>query len=356
MYHNTVITPHIERKAIVIMSQTIVALDAMGGDLAPEQTVLGAIEAVNADPDIFVKLLGQREAIEKELAKTPFNKDQIEIVDASEVIETCESPVLAVRKKKESSMVKGLYLLKNGQADAFVSLGNTGALLVGGRIIVGTVKGIERPALAFLVPSLKNPVMIIDAGANVDARPSMLVQFAQMGSVYYENVLKVKAPRVGIVNIGEEEEKGNALVKEAFPLLQNCADINFTGSVESRGMTEGEVEVAVCDAFVGNTILKTYEGVCAAMISMLKGMLKDGSLKTKIGGFLIQDDLKKMLKTFSVEEYGGAPMLGLKGLVVKTHGNSKAAEVKNTIIQCKEFRENDVVGKIEEIGRKRSGD
>ena len=334
------------------MSKTIVALDAMGGDFAPELTVLGAIWAVNNDPNIIVKLVGQRDAVEAELKKTPYNTEQIEIVEAGEVIETCEPPVIAIRKKKDSSMVKGLYLVKNGQADAFVSLGNTGALLVGGRIIVGTLKGIERPALAFLIPSLKNPVMIIDAGANVDARPSMLVQFAQMGSLYYENVLKVKDPRVGIVNIGEEEEKGNNLVRETFPLLKECEGINFIGSIESRQMTEGDVEVAVCDAFVGNTILKTYEGVCAAVITMLKETLKK-SLKTKIGAALIQDELKNMLKTFSVEEYGGAPMLGLNGIVVKTHGNSKAEEVRNTILQCREFKENDIVNKIKDIASKK---
>lgn len=332
------------------MSKTVVALDAMGGDFAPEQTVLGAVYAVNADPDIKVKLVGIKEDIERELKKNRYNSEQIEIVEASEVIETCEAPVIAIRKKKDSSMVKGLYLVKNGQADAFVSLGNTGALLVGGRIIVGTLKGIERPALAFLVPSLKNPVMIIDAGANVDVRPSMLVQFAQMGSLYYENVLKAEKPRVGIINIGEEEEKGNALVRETFPLLKACETINFVGSVESRGMTEGEAEVVVCDAFVGNTILKTYEGVCAAFIKMLKETLNKNA-KTKLGAALIQNDLKDMLKTFSVEEYGGAPMLGLKGIVVKTHGNSKAQEVRNTILQCGEFNKNDIVGKIAQIAK-----
>lgn len=335
------------------MSKTIVAVDAMGGDFAPELTVLGAVWAINNDPNIIVKLVGPEDIVAAELKKTPHNPAQVEIIDASEVIETCEAPVVAIRKKKDSSMVKGLYLVKNKEADAFVSLGNTGALLVGGRIIVGTIKGIERPALAFLVPSLKNPVMIIDAGANVDARPSMLVQFAQMGSLYYENVLGVKNPRVGIVNIGEEEEKGNSLVKETFPLLRECKTINFVGSVESRGMTNGDVEVAVCDAFVGNTILKTYEGVCASMITMLKKTLKEGSLKTRIGASFIQSDLKKMLKTFSVEEYGGAPMLGLNGIVVKTHGNSKADEIRNTILQCRQFKKNDIVGKISSVAGKK---
>lgn len=327
------------------MKKTVVALDAMGGDFAPEQTVLGAIWAVNNNANIIVKLVGQREAIEAELKKTPYNPEQIEVVDASEVIDTCEPPVIAIRKKKDSSMVKSLNLVKGGEADAFVSLGNTGALLVGGRVIIGTLKGIERPALAFMVPSLKGPVMIIDAGANVDARATMLVQFAQMASLYMENVVKVKNPRVGIVNIGEEEEKGNALVRETVPLLKECKDINFVGSVESRGITEGDADVVVCDAFVGNTILKTYEGVSSAIVTMLKQTLNK-NVKTKIGGALIMKDLKDMLKTFSSAEYGGAPLLGLKSLVVKTHGNSKAAEIRNTILQCEEFKTNDIIDKI----------
>lgn len=332
------------------MSKTIVALDAMGGDYAPEQTVLGAIQAADADPDITVKLLGRKEDIEAELKKTPYKSEQIEIVDCREIIETTDSPVLSIRKKKDSSMVRGFYLLNEGGADAFVSLGNTGALLVGGRLITGTIKGIERPALGFVVPSLKGPVMIIDAGANVDARPSMLVQFAQMGSLYCENILKIKDPRVGIINIGEEEEKGNALVRETFPLLKECRTINFIGSVESRGLTEGEADVVVCDAFVGNTILKMYEGVCAAMISLIKGTLKK-NFKTKMGAALIQKDLKETLAQFSITEYGGAPMLGLKNVVVKTHGNSKAAEVRNTILQCKDFKENAIIDKISEIAQ-----
>ena len=326
---------------------TIVALDAMGGDFAPAEQVKGAVEAINENSNIFVKLVGQEDKIQAELDKYQFDRGRIEIVNATEVIETSESPVKAIKSKKDSSMVKALYLVHDGEADAVVSCGNTGALLVGGQVIVGRIKGIERPALGFVVPTLKGPCMIIDCGANVDARPEMLVQFAKMGSIYMKNIVKIDNPRVGIVSIGEEEEKGNALVKETHPLLKECEGLNFVGNIESRQITDGDADVAVCDAFVGNIILKMYEGVCKALLAEIKGALMT-NIKTKMGALLIKKDLKKTLKTFSIEEYGGAPLLGLNNLVVKAHGNSKAVEIKNAIVQCEEFKNNDISGKISE--------
>jgi len=325
----------------------VVALDAMGGDFAPVETVKGAIEAVTANKNIVVNLFGQEDKIREELSKYDFDEQQISVINAPTIIETDEPPVRAIKAKKDSSMVTALYAVKNKEADAFVSCGSTGAMLVGGQVIIGRVKGIERPALAFIVPSLKGPVMIIDCGANVDARPEMLVHFAQMGSIYMENILRVKKPRVGIINVGEEEEKGNALVKESFPLLKECKKINFIGSVESRGITEGDADVVVCDAFVGNVILKMYEGVAGALISKLKGTLMGGGLKTKLGALMIKKAMKSMLKEFSIEEYGGAPMLGLKNLLVKPHGSSKSVEIKNAILQCEAFVSADIVGIIE---------
>ena len=239
-----------------------------------------------------------------------------------------------------------LYAVKNGEADAVVSCGNTGALLVGGQLIVGRIRGIERAALAFLLPTRKKPAMLIDAGANVDCRPEMLLQFAQMGSIYMEDVVHRNNPKVGLLNIGEEEEKGNLQVKETFPLLKQCETIHFTGSIESRGLTDGLADVVVCDGFIGNTILKTYEGVAAAIISKMRDALLESGLKTKIGAGLIKENLKTMLKEFSVEEYGGAPMLGLKNLVVKTHGNSMAPEIRNAIKQCRDFAAADIAAKI----------
>lgn len=322
-----------------------IAVDAMGGDNAPSEIVKGAVEAVSERPDITVCLTGQEDIIKKELEKYTYKKEQIEIVPASEVIETGEPPVNAIRKKKDSSIVVGMNLVKRGEADGFVSAGSSGAILVGGQVIVGRIKGVERPPLAPLIPTEKGFSLLIDCGANVDARPSHLVQFAQMGSIYMEHVMGVKRPRVAIVNIGAEEEKGNTLVKETFPLLKECPGINFIGSIEAREIPHGGADVIVCEAFVGNVILKLYEGVGATMISMIKkGMMS--SLRSKIGALLIKPALKSTLKSFDASQYGGAPLLGLKGLVVKTHGSSKANEVKNSIIQCIAFKEQAISEKI----------
>ena len=322
-----------------------IAVDAMGGDNAPSEIVKGAVEAVSERPDITVCLTGQEDIIKKELEKYTYKKEQIEIVPASEVIETGEPPVNAIRKKKDSSIVVGMNLVKRGEADGFVSAGSSGAILVGGQVIVGRIKGVERPPLAPLIPTEKGFSLLIDCGANVDARPSHLVQFAQMGSIYMEHVMGVKRPRVAIVNIGAEEEKGNALVKETFPLLKECPGINFIGSIEAREIPHGGADVIVCEAFVGNVILKLYEGVGDTMISMIKkGMMS--SLRSKIGALLIKPALKSTLKSFDASQYGGAPLLGLKGLVVKTHGSSKANEVKNSIIQCIAFKEQAISEKI----------
>ena len=322
-----------------------IAVDAMGGDNAPSEIVKGAVEAVSERPDITVCLTGQEDIIKKELEKYTYKKEQIEIVPASEVIETGEPPVNAIRKKKDSSIVVGMNLVKRGEADGFVSAGSSGAILVGDQVIVGRIKGVERPPLAPLIPTERGFSLLIDCGANVDARPSHLVQFAQMGSIYMEHVMGVKRPRVAIVNIGAEEEKGNALVKETFPLLKECPGINFIGSIEAREIPHGGADVIVCEAFVGNVILKLYEGVGATMISMIKkGMMS--SLRSKIGALLIKPALKSTLKSFDASQYGGAPLLGLKGLVVKTHGSSKANEVKNSIIQCIAFKEQAISEKI----------
>ncbi len=322
-----------------------VAVDAMGGDNAPAEIVKGAIDAVTQRPDIKVYLVGQQDVVKEELAKNSYAGSQIEVVHADEVIETAEPPVMAIRKKKQSSIVIGMNMVKHQEADAFVSAGSSGAILVGGQVIVGRIKGVERPPLAPLIPTEKGVSLLIDCGANVDARASHLVQFAKMGSIYMENVMGVKNPKVAIVNIGAEEEKGNALVKETFPLLKNCPDINFVGSIEAREIPHGEADVIVCEAFVGNVILKLYEGVGATLISKVKqGMMT--SLRSKIGALLVKPALKKTLKSFDASEYGGAPLLGLNGLVVKTHGSSKAKEVSTSIIQCVTFKEQQINEKI----------
>ena len=324
-----------------------IILDAMGGDNAPGEIVKGAIEAVNTRRDIQVVLVGQQEVIAEELKKYTYEKDQIEIKNATEVIETAEHPVNAIRKKKDSSIVVGMNMVKQKEADAFVSAGSSGAVLVGGQVIVGRIRGIERPPLAPLIPTETGVSLLIDCGANVDARSSHLVQFARMGSIYMENVVGIKNPRVAIVNIGAEEEKGNALVKETFPLLKACPDINFIGSIEAREIPHGGADVIVCEAFTGNVILKLYEGVGATLIHMVKqGMM--ATLRSKIGALLVKPALKTTLKAFDASQYGGAPLLGLKGLVVKTHGSSKRTEVRNSIIQCVTFKEQEINEKIKE--------
>lgn len=322
-----------------------VCVDAMGGDNAPGEIVKGAVDALNESEKIFVYFTGQEAAIKAELSKYSYPEERVEIINAEEVIDPNEPPVLAIRKKKDSSIVKGLNLLKDGTCDAFLSAGSTGAVLVGGQVVVGRLRGVERPPLAPLIPTQKGVSLLIDCGANVDARPSHLVQFAKIGSVYMENVVGVKNPKVAIVNIGAEEEKGNALVKDTYPLLKACPDINFVGSIEARDIPKGDADVIVCEAFTGNVILKMYEGVADALISTIKKSLLT-SFKTKIGALLIKKDLKKTLKGFSLEDYGGAPLLGLNGLIIKTHGSSKSVEVKNSVLQAITFKEQNINGKI----------
>ena len=330
------------------MSETVrVVVDAMGGDNAPGEIVKGAVEAVQAENDIKVFLVGGQDAVNAELEKYTYDKEKIEVVHAEEVIEMAEPPVNAIRKKKQSSLVIGMNMIKHQEADAIVTAGSTGATLVGGQVLVGRIKGIERPPLAPLVPTEKGVSLLIDCGANVDARPSHLVQFAQIGSIYMENIVGIKNPRVAILNIGAEEEKGNQLVKETFPLLKECPGINFIGSIEAREIPHGGADVIVCEAFAGNIVLKLYEGVAATLLSKVKEGLMS-SLRSKIGALLIKPALKQTLKSFDASQYGGAPLLGLNGLVVKTHGSAKASDVKNSILQCVTFKQQDINGKIKE--------
>lgn len=324
-----------------------IAVDAMGGDNAPKEIVKGAVLAVQDKKDIKVILVGQEDIILSELSGYEYDKERINIVNAEENITNNESPVLAIRRKKNSSIVIALNLVKTGEADAFVSAGSTGAVLAGGQLIIGRIKGVERPPLAPIIPTVAGASLLIDCGANVDARPSHLVQFAQMGSIYMENVVGIKNPRVAIVNIGAEEEKGNLLVKETFPLLKELKDINFIGSIEARDIPNGYADVIVCEAFVGNVILKLYEGLGMALMKKVKEGLMS-TRRSKLGALLSKSALKNTLKAFDSSQYGGAPLLGLKGLVVKTHGSSKSNEIRNSIIQCVTFTEQRIKEKIEE--------
>ena len=316
------------------MSELVrVAVDAMGGDHAPEAVVQGVVDALNASKEIEVLLVGDQTAIEKCLTGAQYDKTRLQVIHASEVITNNETPTIAIKKKKDSSIVVSQRLVREGKADAFVSAGSTGAVLVGSQVLIGRIRGIERPALAPLIPTTKGFSLLIDCGANVDAKPSNLVQFARMGAIYMEHILGRKNPRVAIVNIGIEEEKGNALVKQTYPLLKECGDINFIGSIEARDIPNGYADVIVCEALAG------------ALMGMVKETMMS-SLKTKIGALLIKNELKQTLKDFDASDYGGAPMLGLKGLVVKSHGSSNAKEFKQSILQCIAFKQQNISGRI----------
>lgn len=323
----------------------IVAVDAMGGDNAPDEMIKGAVEAIGKSEDIAVKLVGPEELIREKLAAYEYAQEKIQIVNATEIITNEEVPTMAIRRKKDSSIVIGMNLVKKGEADAFVSCGSTGAVLVGAQAIVGRIKGIKRPPLAPLLPTVNGVSLLIDCGANVDARPEHLVQFAKMGSIYMRDVVGVENPRVALVNVGAEEEKGNALVKETMPLLKACTDINFTGSIEAREIPYGNADVIVCEAFVGNVILKLFEGVGGALIGEIKKAMLS-STRGKLGALLVKPSLKKVVKKFDSSEYGGAPMLGLNNLVVKAHGSSNHKEVCNAILQCVTFTEEQIPDKI----------
>lgn len=321
-----------------------IAVDAMGGDHAPEEIIKGCIEAVK-EYEAKILLVGDPEVIQKQLAMHTYKEGYIEVVEAKEVITNDESPVAAIRQKKDSSMVVGLKLVKEKKADAFISAGSTGALLAGGTFIVGRIPGVERPALAPLIPNQKGFSLLIDCGANVDAKPSYLAQFAKMGSIYMENVIGVSKPRVGLINIGEEKEKGNALTKEAYDLIAET-NVNFVGNVEAREVPHGKADVLVCDAFIGNVLLKYTEGFALSLF----GIIKEELLKTtisKLGAVFAKSAFKRIKQRFDYTEYGGAPLLGLQGVVVKAHGSSNAKAIKSAVKQCIQFVGQEIVQKIE---------
>lgn len=325
-----------------------IVIDAMGGDNSPWAMVEGAVLATKEHDDVFIYVVGPQAQIEEELAKYDYNKDQIEVVDAPDVITCHDAPVEAVRTKKQSSLIVGLNLVKEGKAEGLISPGSTGAILVAGRMIVGRIKGIRRSPLAPLIPREGGVSLLIDCGANMDSRPADLVQFAQMGSIYMKHLVGIENPRVAIVNVGAEEEKGNALVKETFPLLKACPDINFIGSIEARDIPAGYADVIVCDAFVGNVILKLYEGTAKFIMKQVVGAMKSSPIST-VGAALAKPKLKAAVKDFDASNYGGAPLLGINGLVAKVHGNSKALEVKNAVTQCMDFSKQHIKDLMENI-------
>ncbi len=323
----------------------IVAVDAMGGDYAPVETVKGAVEAVKA-LNVDIKLVGREEEVNRELAKYTYDKKRIEVIHAEQVIGTDEAPTMAIRRKKDSSLVVALNLVKSGEADAIVSAGSTGALLTGALLIVGRLEGVERPALGTCLPTKTGFSFLLDSGANVDCKAKYLEQFAKMGSVYVENMFGIKDPKVALVNIGAEKEKGNALTKETYELLEGAQDIHFTGNIEPRNIPFGDADVIVCDGFVGNTILKLSEGLAKTLVDIIKEEITKGAYK--LAAAMLVKPFKNVKKRFDADEVGGAPFIGLKSLVVKAHGSSNATAMKNAVRQCVLFTEADIVGKIKD--------
>ncbi len=324
-----------------------IAIDGMGGDNAPAEIVSGVIKALEEFKDIEFYITGPEESIKKEIAKNNYSGNNIIVIDAKEVITTNEHPVMAVRRKKDSSLCKDLNLVKEGICDAVISAGSTGAFLAGCTFIVGRIKGIKRPALAPVMPGKNGSFIIVDAGANVDSKPEYLVQFAHMGKEYYKGVLNGENPSVGLVNIGEEAEKGNDLTKESFKLLSE-EKLNFVGNIEPREITKGDVNVIVCDGFAGNTILKMYEGTASTIMKVIKEEVMASGIVSKIGAVLLKPVFNNIAKRFDYKEYGGAPFLGVDGICIKAHGSSDARAFKSAIKQAKIFYDNKVLDKIKE--------
>ena len=320
-----------------------IIIDAMGGDHAPQAPVEAAVKAVS-ELGVEIILVGKTDVVEKELSQYDYDKSKISIVHAEELITNHEEPAKAVRSKKNASVVVAANMLKNGEGDAMLSMGNTGALLASGLLIVGRIKGVLRPALATLLPSAKGPKMLIDAGANTNCKPENLVQFGIMGSIYMKNVLGIESPTVGLMSNGEEEGKGDELTKETFPLLKN-APVNFIGNIEGRDVMEGNADVITCDGFVGNVILKTVEGMGHVVSKKVKGIFTKG-LFTKLGALFVMKGLKEFKQAMDYREYGGAPLLGTKRPVIKGHGSSDAKAVFSAIYQAKKFVETSVIDDI----------
>lgn len=333
-----------------------IMIDGMGGDHAPEEIVKGAVQAAK-EISGTVSIIGREERINECLQALNWNGDNIEVVNATEVISNNESPAMAVRKKKDSSISKGMRMLKEGEVDAFISGGSTGALLSAGLLILGRIRGIKRPAIAAFFPKIgmNDTSLILDCGANAESRPEYLLQYGIMGSIFVEKVKGIENPEVMLLNVGAEEEKGDPLHKESFELLRN-ADINFKGNCEGRDVPFGCCDVVVTDGFSGNVFLKSSEGVALAVMKRIKQKMTEG-LVAKAGVLLSYNKLKEIKKEFDYSEEGGAPILGLKGPVLKIHGSSKANAVYNAILKAVPYVEQDVTALIENaITEKSSGE
>lgn len=319
-----------------------IAVDVMGGDYAPQEVVKGCINALGRETNLKLVLVGKEKRI-KDILRG-YDSQRIAIMNATEVIGSEESPVAAIRKKKNSSMVVGMQEVRREKVNAFISAGNTGALLAGALLKIGRIKGIDRPALAPVLPTVSGGAMLIDAGANAECKPINLLQFGVMGSAYMNGVMGIEQPRVALVNIGTEEGKGNALTKEAYRLLKN-SHLNFIGNIEARSIPEGVADVLVCDGFVGNIVLKLTEGLAMTLFGQLKAEFT-ATATSKIAAAVLRPGFKRLRDRLDYKKYGGAPFLGVAGGCIKAHGSSDALAIENAIMQAVRFVENDVEEKI----------
>ena len=325
-----------------------VLVDCHGADAGVSVAVEGALLALGQRKSLKVVLCGKTDEIEKVLAGKTYDKERLTVVAAGEPITNDDSPALAIRRKKDSSMVLGLRALQAGEADAMISAGNTGSLLVGTQVIVKLIEGVTRATLASVVSTVKDThTIIVDSGANVDCRPEMLEEFAIMGDVYMRNVFSIERPKVGLLSNGAEEEKGNAAVKQAHELLKN-GKLNFVGNIEARDVLTGEVDVLVADGFAGNVAIKACEGMGNAMFALIKDGIMQGGLKAKIGFLLLKGVFKGVKKRVSADEVGGGIFLGANKIVVKTHGSSSAVSFEKSILNADALAEKNVVGQIAE--------
>ncbi|MBY2475282.1 phosphate acyltransferase PlsX [Clostridioides difficile] len=324
-----------------------IVIDGMGGDNAPKSNVEGAVNAIK-EYNVDLIITGDKDLLEKEFSNYEFDRNKLEIVHTTEIIENEDKPVKAIRSKKDSSMVVALNLVKEGKADAIISAGNTGALLAGGLFVVGRIKGIDRPCLCSAIPNVKRGMTLIaDCGANADCKPKNLVEFSAMSNIYARKVLGLENPKVALANVGLEEGKGNDLVKRSYEEIKKL-DLNFIGNVEAREVINAYTDIIICDGFTGNILLKSAEGVALSVMSLIKETFM-ASTKSKIGALLIKDDLRKLKSFIDYSEYGGAPLLGINGGVIKAHGSSDAKAIKNAINQGIKFAKGKVVEDISQF-------
>lgn len=324
-----------------------IVLDAFGGDYSPVEAIKGAVDALKVFDDFNLVLVGDKKIIKEELNKYQFNRERIEILHSTEIITNDESPAFAIRTKKDSSIVVGLNYLKNGNANAFISAGSTGAVLTGAVFLIKRIQNVNRPALVPILPTAEdNKVVLVDCGANLDSRPETMLQFAKIGNAFYKAVFNKANPRVGLLNNGAEEDKGTETYRKTHILLKECNNINFIGNIEARYILSGDVDVVVADGFDGNIALKSSEGTALLMLKLIERGIRGGGLRAKLGYLLLKPVFKDLKKVLDYNDYGGAVLAGLEKIVVKTHGSSKAKTFKNAILQARELILSNIVDAI----------